>query len=96
MTPAALFNRRLQRKILVEIMDGFKDSKAEVVIFNGIWLGISQFPTILQRLTRIRHVIVADSFGSTLTEIRRVGLNPIQVLSVSLIPGKQALIHVEF
>lgn len=84
------------RKILVEIMDGFKDSKAEVVIFNGVWSGIVEFPTILRRLTTSQHVIVADCFGHDFSGISRLGLKPVHVLSVSLIPGKQALIHAQF
>jgi hypothetical protein len=84
------------RKLLVEIMDGFKDSKAGVVIFNGIWSGISQFPAVIRRLMTTRHVIVADCFGHDFSGISRIGLKPVQVLSVSLIPGKQALIHAQF
>jgi hypothetical protein len=67
-----------------------------LVIFNGIWSGISQFLKAIQRLAATRHVIVADDFDSAFDGLARVGPIPAQVMAVSQIPGKQGLIHVDF
>jgi hypothetical protein len=71
-------------------------SKAELVIFNGIWSGISQFLKAIQRLAATRHLIVADDFDPAFDRLAWVGPNPVQVMAVSQIPGKQGLIHVDF
>jgi hypothetical protein len=71
-------------------------SKAELVIFNGIWSGISQFLKAIQRLAVTRHLIVADDFDTAFDGLARVGPNPVQVMAVSQISGKQGLIHVDF
>jgi hypothetical protein len=71
-------------------------SKAELVIFNGIWSGISQFLKAIQRLAATRHLIVADDFDTAFDGLARVGPNPVHVMAVSQIPGKQGLIHVDF
>jgi len=89
-------NLELARHLSVRIIAEVEISKAELVIFNGIWSGISQFLKAIQRLATTRHLIVADNLDPCFDEIARVGPNPVQVMAVSQIPGKQGLIHVDF
>jgi hypothetical protein len=89
-------NCPVQRYIAAHIMAEVDVSKAELVIFNGIWSGISHFLKAIQRLAATRHLIVADDFDTAFDQIARVGPIPAQVMAVSQIPGKQGLIHVDF
>ena len=89
-------NLELAQHLAAHIMAEVEVSKAELVIFNGIWSGISQFLKAIQRLAATRHLIVADDFDTAFDGLARVGPNPVQVMAVSQIPGKQGLIHVDF
>jgi hypothetical protein len=89
-------NLELAQHLAAHIMAEVEISKAELVIFNGIWSGISQFLKAIQRLAVTRHLIVADDFDTAFDGLARVGPNPVQVMAVSQISGKQGLIHVDF
>jgi hypothetical protein len=89
-------NLELAQHLAAHIMAEVEVSKAELVIFNGIWSGISQFLKAIQRLAATRHLIVADEFDPAFDGLARVGPIPAQVMAVSQIPGKQGLIHVDF
>ena len=89
-------NLELAQHLAAHIMAEVEVSKAELVIFNGIWSGISQFLKAIQRLAATRHLIVADDFDTANDRLAWVGPNPVQVMAVSQIPGKQGLIHVDF
>jgi hypothetical protein len=89
-------NLEQTRQLVARIMEDVEGSKAKLVIFNGIWSGMSQFSKAIQRLAATRHLIVADNFDPALEESMRVGPNPVLVMAVSQIQGKQGLIHVDF
>ena len=90
-------NLDLAQHLAAHIMAEVEGSKAELVIFNGIWSGISHFFKAIQRLAATRHLIVADDFDPAFDRLAAlVGPNPVQVMAVSQIPGKQGLIHVAF
>ena len=89
-------NLELAQHLAAHIMAEVEGSKAELVIFNGIWPGISQFLKAIQRLAATRHLIVADDFAPAFDGLAKVGPNPVQVMTVSQIQGKQGLIHVDF
>ena len=89
-------NLELAQHLAAHIMAEVEVSKAELVIFNGIWSGISQFLKAIQRLAATRHLIVADDFDPAFDRLAWVGPNPVQVMAVSQIPGKQGLIHADF
>ena len=88
-------NLELVRHLAANIVDEVESSEAELVIFNGIWSGISQFLKAIQRLAATRHLIVADDFDPAIDGLAKFGPNPVQVMAVSQIPGKQGLIHVD-
>jgi hypothetical protein len=89
-------NRDQVSRLAGAIMERCKASNAEVLILNGVWSGVSLLPALLRQLSATRHVIAADDFGASLDPVTRLGLRPVHVLKVSVIPGRQALIHVEF
>jgi len=89
-------NLELARQLAAQIIDQVESSETELVILNGIWSGISQFLKAIQRLATTRHLIVGDDFDPAFDGLTRVGPNPVQVVAVSPIPGKQGLIHVDF
>jgi len=89
-------NLELVRHLAANIVDEVESSEAELVIFNGIWSGISQFLKAIQRLAATRHLIVADEFDPAIDGLAKFGPNPVQVIAVSQILGKQGLIHVDF
>jgi len=89
-------NLELVRHLAANIVDEVESSEAELVIFNGIWSGISQFLKAIHRLAETRHLIVADDFDPAIDGLAKFGPKPVQVMAVSQIPGKQGLIHVDF
>ena len=89
-------NLELAQHLAAHIMAEVEGSNEELVIFNGIWSGISQFLKAIQQMTATRHVILADNLDTAFDGLARVGPNPVQFMAVSQIPGKQGLIHVDF
>lgn len=83
------------RPLAALALEDVESSTAELVIFNGIGIAISQFPTVIRRLATTRHLIVADDCGLASDEILRICPHPLAVLVVSKIQGKQSLIHVD-
>jgi len=77
-------------------MQGIDGSKAELIVFNGVWSAISRLPKAIQGLAGTRHLIVADDFDPAFDALVRVSPNRVEVMAVSRLQGKQGLIHVEF
>ena len=84
------------RQLVAQAMADVEGSKAELVIFNGVWSGLSQLPKVIQRLAVTRLLIVADDFDPAFDELLRLGSNSVQVMAVSQIQGNPDLIHVDF
>jgi len=53
-------------------MEQIDGSKAELVIFNGLWSAISKLPKVIQRLVATRHLIVAEDFDAAFDSPVRV------------------------
>lgn len=83
-------------QLAAHVLGEIERADAELVIFNGIWSGISQFPRAIRRLAASRHLIMADEFASSPGEFIQGGLVPVQFLVASPIEGMQGLIHVDF
>jgi hypothetical protein len=84
------------RSLVQETLEKVNQSEADLVIFNGVSLGMSQYSNHLLRLATNRHLVVADNSSPAIYEIMKVGINPAYVITVSLVPGRQGLIHVDF
>ena len=89
-------NLEQARQLVAHSMEEIEGSKAELVIFNGVWSAISRLPKAIRGLASTRHLIVADDFDTSFDALLKARANRAQVMVVSQLQGKQGLIHVDF